>query len=58
MLATVGEYDKASGYMLVGVPDGMGAYLLDETTVRVVFQSESYGTCLYTYYRPEMFSNV
>lgn len=29
--------------MLVGVPDGMGAYLVNETTVRVVFQSESYG---------------
>lgn len=29
--------------MLVGVPDGMGAYLLDATTVRVIMQSESYG---------------
>lgn len=43
VLATVGEYDPATGYMLVGVPDGMGAYLLDPNTVRVVFQSESYG---------------
>ena len=43
VIATVGEYDPATGFMLVGVPDGMGAYLLDATTVRVVFQSESYG---------------
>jgi len=44
VLATVGEYLPKNGYMLVGVPDGMGAYLLDSTTVRIVFQSESYGT--------------
>jgi len=43
VLATVGEYLPKTGYMLVGVPDGMGAYLKDETTVRIVFQSESYG---------------
>ena len=29
--------------MLTGVPDGMGAYLLDASTIRVIFQSESYG---------------
>jgi hypothetical protein len=29
--------------MLTGVPDGMGAYLIDEHTVRYVFQGESYG---------------
>ena len=29
--------------MLVGVPDGMGAYLADDDTVRFVWQSESYG---------------
>lgn len=34
VLATVGEYDAKTGYMLVGVPDGMGAYLLDDKTVR------------------------
>ena len=28
---------------LVGVPDGMGAMLYDEDTVRIIFQSESYG---------------
>ena len=44
VLATVGEYNEQTGYMLVGVPDGMGAYLIDDETVRLVFQSESYGT--------------
>merc|ERR1719197_345476 len=39
----MGEIDKKTGYMLVGVPDGMGAYLLDDTTIRFVYQSESYG---------------
>jgi hypothetical protein len=43
VLATMGEYYPPTGYMLVGVPDGMGAMLLDSTTVRIVFQSESYG---------------
>jgi len=43
VLATVGEYNPKTGYMLVGVPDGMGAYLVDDNTVRVIFQSESYG---------------
>mgnify|MGYP000844124088 FL=1 len=44
VLCTVGEYEPSTGYMLVGVPDGMGAYLLDSTTVRIIWQSESYGT--------------
>ena len=43
VIATVGEYNPATGFMLVGVPDGMGAYLRDATTVRIIFQSESYG---------------
>lgn len=34
---------ESYGYKLTGVPDGMGAYLLDDDTVRVVYQSESYG---------------
>ena len=34
VLATVGEYDKESGFMLVGVPDGMGTHLKDDKTVR------------------------
>ena len=42
-IVTVGEYDKTTGYMPVGVPDGMGAMLKDANTVRVVWQAESYG---------------
>jgi len=42
-LATVGEYSHVSK-LVVGVPDGMGAYLTDDSTVRVIVQSESYGT--------------
>lgn len=45
-IGTVGEYWSVDGKVqdvLVGVPDGMGAYLLDDDTVRVVVQSESYG---------------
>lgn len=38
-----GEYDAKSGYIPVGVPDGMGAYLVDMDTARLVFQAESYG---------------
>jgi len=41
-LATVGEYDVCTGDNIVGVPDGLGAYLFDDETVRVVVQSESY----------------
>lgn len=41
VLATVGEHYE--GEPVVGVPDGMGAYLYDEETVRLVVQSESYG---------------
>ena len=35
------------GYKLSGVPDGMGAMLLDDDTVRVMYQSESYGPLRY-----------
>ena len=41
-IATVGEYDS-DAELVVGVPDGMGAILLDDETVRVIVQSESYG---------------
>lgn len=44
MLTTVGEFDPKSGYMLAGVPDGMGIYLLTKDVIRFVFQSESYGS--------------
>lgn len=43
VLATVGEVNPQTGAMLTGVPDGQGAYLLDDSTVRFMYQSESYG---------------
>lgn len=43
VLATVGEVDYKTGMMIVGVPDGLGAMLADDETVRCVVQSESYG---------------
>jgi len=46
-LITVGEIsycEDSLGMVYVGVPDGMGAYLYDCDTVRLVVQSESYGT--------------
>ena len=36
--------------MIVGVPDGLGAYLYDDHTVRVIVQSESYGPLRYESY--------
>ncbi|TLP49141.1 calcium-binding protein [Cohaesibacter sp. CAU 1516] len=42
-LATVGEVDKMSGQPLTGYPDGHSAWLIDENTVRIAYQSESYG---------------
>lgn len=45
-IVTAGERsvcDESRGQVIVGKPDGMGAYLKDDQTVRVVFQSESYG---------------
>lgn len=50
---TVGEVSSckdSSGEMIVGVPDGLGAYLKDNKTVRVVVQSESYGPLRYESY--------
>lgn len=43
-LATVGEVDASSGNALTGYPDGQAAWLVNENTVRVVYQSESYAT--------------
>jgi hypothetical protein len=41
-------FDKTDkGFKLNGVPDGVGAYLEDDGTVRMVYQSESYGPILY-----------
>jgi hypothetical protein len=45
-IVTVGERSicKASyGQKITGVPDGCGAYLPNDSTVRVMAQSESYG---------------
>jgi len=39
----VGEVNPRTGAMLTGVPDGNGAYLLNDEVVRVIYQSESYG---------------
>jgi len=41
-IATIGEYDEETGVMIVGVPDGIGAMLSSDDTVRIVVQSESY----------------
>jgi len=43
-LATVGEVDAETGMALTGYPDGQAAWLADENTVRIVYQSESYAT--------------
>jgi hypothetical protein len=43
-LATIGEVDAVSGLALTGYPDGQAAWLADNETVRVVYQSESYAT--------------
>lgn len=43
-LGTVGEIDPSNGHVLTGYPDGQAAWLLDNDTVRVAYQSESYAT--------------
>ena len=43
-IATVGERDKMTGKALTGYPDGQAAWLPDDDTVRVAYQSESYAT--------------
>ncbi|SLN39608.1 hypothetical protein [Roseisalinus antarcticus] len=42
-LATVGEVDPETGLVLTGYPDGHAGWLLDAETVRLAYQSESYG---------------
>jgi len=44
VLATVGEIDPITKQALTGYPDGNAAWLKDNNTVRVVYQSESYAT--------------
>jgi len=43
-LATVGEVDRETGLALTGYPDGQAAWLKDDDTVTVTYQSESYAT--------------
>lgn len=57
-LATVGEVDAETGKALTGYPDGHTAWLVDEDTVRVVYQSESYATMSNETYGWEMDSGV
>jgi len=44
VLATVGEIDPVTKQALTGYPDGNAAWLKDNNTVRVAYQSESYAT--------------
>lgn len=57
-LATMGEIDSRTGVALTGYPDGNAAWLLDNDTVRVAYQSESYGTMSSETYAQEMASGV
>ncbi len=57
-LATVGEVDAQNGLALTGWPDGNAAWLQDEDTVRVAYQSESYATMSTETYGWEMTSGV
>jgi len=57
-LATVGEVDAETGKALTGYPDGHAAWLADEDTVRIAYQSESYATMSHETYGWEMASGV
>ncbi|MEM7694168.1 MAG: calcium-binding protein [Pseudomonadota bacterium] len=57
-LATVGEVDAETGMALTGWPDGNAAWLKDEDTVRLGYQSESYATMSTETYPWEMKSGV
>ena len=57
-LATVGEIDPVSKKALTGYPDGNAAWLKDNDTVRVAYQSESYGSMSNQTYGWEMTSGV
>ena len=57
-LATVGEVDATTGTALTGYPDGHAAWLADEETVRIAYQSESYATMSSETYGWEMQSGV
>ncbi|EFA68634.1 hypothetical protein [Cylindrospermopsis raciborskii] len=57
-MATVGEIDPKTGHVLTGWPDGQAAWLLDEDTIRVAYQSESYATFVKETYGWKMDSGV
>ena len=57
-IATVGEVDAETGLALTGYPDGNAAWLADESTVTVAYQSESYATMSKETYGWEMSSGV
>jgi hypothetical protein len=57
-IATVGEVDPKTKKALTGWPDGNGAWLKDNDTVRVAYQSESYATMSNETYGWEMESGV
>jgi hypothetical protein len=59
VLATIGERSvcpDSLGDKVVGVPDGVGAHLVDDDTVRLIFQSESYGPLQFLSYGAESYS--
>jgi len=43
-LATIGEVDPVTNMAITGWPDGNAAWLKDDATIRLVYQSESYAT--------------
>ena len=57
-IATVGEFDPNTGYTLTGYPDGQAAWLEDNETIRVAYQSESYATMGKETYPWEMSNGV
>ena len=57
-IATIGEVDAVTNQALTGYPDGNAAWLKDDTTIRVAYQSESYATNSNETYGWEMESGV
>ena len=57
-IATVGEVDPVTNQALTGYPDGNAAWLKDNDTIRVAYQSESYATMSNETYGWEMESGV
>jgi Ca2+-binding RTX toxin-like protein len=57
-IATIGEVDPLTNFALTGYPDGHAAWLKDNDTIRVAYQSESYATMSNETYGWEMESGV